>query len=171
MIQGGATPVNIAIGTTLADFAGYASYAAIFDQYRIREVLVRIKARNNAVSVFNTASPNGAVPTAYIVRDLDDGTALSAVIDALQYDNCQTFNGQEDCVVRYQPAVTPAVYGGGAFSGYAVERSDKLWLDIANTTIPHYGLKIEIGPLTATTTSSWVWDITAEAIVEFQNTR
>lgn len=171
LIQNSATPLAAVIGAQLSDFAGYSSFAAIFDQYRIKEILVRIKARSNAVSVFNTASPNGSVPTAYIVRDLDDATALGAVSDALQYDNCQTFNGEEDCVVRYTPAVTPAVYGGGAFSGYAVEQASKMWLDIANVTIPHYGLKLVVGGLTASTTSSWAWDITAEAIIEFQNTR
>ncbi len=171
MIQNSATPLLIALGAQLSDFAGYSSFAAIFDQYRIKEILVRFKARSNAVSVFNTASPNGAVPTAYVVRDLDDATALTAVTDALQYDNCQTFNGEEDCVVKYKPAVTPAVYSGGAFSGYGVTQADKMWLDIANVTIPHYGLKLVVGGLTASTTSTWAWDVTAEAIIEFQNTR
>lgn len=171
IVQNSATSANIAIGFQLSDFAGYSSYAAIFDQYRIKEVLLRIKSRNNAVSVFNTASPNGAVPTAYIVRDLDDATALGSVADALEYDTVQTFNGEEDCVVRLDPAVTPSVFGGGVFAGYAVKHSDELWLDMANTTIPHYGVKIEVGGLTASTTSSWAWDLQAEAIIEFQNTR
>jgi hypothetical protein len=171
MIQNSATILNVAIGTQLSDFAGYSSYAAIYDQYRIKEVLIRFKSRNNAVSVFNTASPNGGVPTAYIVRDLDDATALSTPSEALEYDTVHTFNGEEDCVVRYDPAVTPAVYSGGAFSGYGVTKSDSMWLDMANVNIPHYGIKVSIGGLTSSTTSSWCWDVTAEAIVEFQNTR
>ncbi len=171
LVQNSATLLNAAIGTQLSDYAGYSSYAAIYDQYRIKEVLIRFKSRNNAVNLVNTASPNGSVPTAYIVRDLDDATALSTPSEALEYDTVHTFNGEEDCVVRFDPAVTPAVYSGGAFSGYGVQHSDMMWLDVANTAIPHYGIKVCVGALTASTTSSWVWDLTMEAIVEFQNTR
>ncbi len=171
LIQNSATTLNAAVAFQLSDVAGYTSWTSIFDQYRVKEVLLRFKARSNAVSVQNTAAPNSAVPTAYIVRDLDDNSALTQVSDALQYDTCQTFNGEEDCVVIYEPSVTPAIYSGGAFSGYGIQKAADGWLDVANPSIPHFGIKLCVGGLTASTTSSWVWDMTCEAIVEFQNTR
>lgn len=166
-----ATAQHLQIGFELADLPQSTTFASLFDQYRIEKVLLRFKARNNAVAVFNTASPNGAVPTAAVVKDLDDASALTSLTQYLEYDSMESFSGEEDMVVEIDPSVTPAVYAGGAFSGYAIEQSSKLWLDIANTSIPHYGVKIGLGGLTATTTSSWVWDITAEYIVSFRNTR
>ena len=121
--------------------------------------------------VFNTASPNGAVPTGYVVVDRDDATALTSTTDALQYDNAESFNGTEDFTVDVIPSVTPAVFASGAFSGYSTAPCNALWLDIANTSIPNYGIKGHIGPLSATTSSSWAWDITAEYIVSFRKTR
>ncbi len=169
LVQNGSTTVNVAIGFQLSDLPQVSTLSAFFDQYRLDKVLLRFKSRNNAVFIANTASPNGGVPTGYAVRDLDDASALSVTSDYLQYESCETFNGEDDFVICLTPACTPAVFSGGAFSGYSVKQP--MWLDIANTSIPHYGVKIGIGPLTVSTTQSWVWDVTAEYIVSFKNVR
>ncbi len=171
LIQGSATAVYFAIAFQLSDLTQSTTLAALFDQYRIEKVKVHFKSRNNAVSVFNTASPNGGVPTGYLVVDRDDGTALTSMSDPLQYDNVVSFNGEEDSTVELVPSITPAVYSGGAFSGYTTAPSTSHWIDIANTSIPAYGIKGAVGPLSASVTSSWVWDITAEYIVSFRKTR
>lgn len=159
---------NAALAFNAADLAGFSTLASLFDQYRLDKVLIRLKARSNAVAVQNIASPNASVPSCYIVRDLDDATALTTVSEYLEYDTCETFSGTEDVVCSLVPAITKAVWSG-AFSGYTVEKPG--WLDMANTSIPHYGIKFGGSGLTATTTSSWVWDITAEYIVSFLNSR
>ncbi len=169
LIQNSAVFLNTTIAFQLSDIPNVSTLAALFDQYRIDKVLLRVKSRNNAVFVANTASPNGAVPTAYAVRDIDDASALSTMSDYLQYDTCLTFSGEEDFVIELTPSVTKAVFSSGAFSGYTVDQP--CWLDIANTSIPHYGVKIGVGGLTASTTSSWAWDVTAEYIVSFMSTR
>lgn len=169
LIQNSAVFFNTVIAFQLSDLPNVSSFAALFDQYRIDKVLLRVKSRNNAVFVANTASPNGAVPTAYAVRDIDDSSTLSVLGDYLSYDTCLTFNGEEDFVIELTPSITKATYASLAFSGYTVERP--CWLDIANTSIPHYGVKIGVGGLTASTSSSWAWDITAEYIVSFMNSR
>ncbi len=171
LIQAGATTVNAAIAFCLADLAQVSTLAALFDQYRIEKVKLHIKSRNNAVSTFNTASPNGAVPTGYVVIDRDDATALTSTSDAMQYNNCVTFNGEEDVEVELVPSITMAAYASGAFSGYTSELASSHWIDIANTSVPLYGVKICIGPLSASTTSSWAWDIIPEYVVSFKNSR
>ena len=87
----------------------------------------------------------------------------------MQYDNAIQFNGEEDIEVEIVPSITPSVFASGAFSGYGVR--PPMWIDVANTAVPHYGVKIYVGPLTATTTSAWTWDISAEYIVSFKNSR
>lgn len=171
LIQNGATSVYFSIAFNLADFPQVSTFSALFDQYRIEKVLVRATARSNAVFIANTAAPNAAVPLGYLVVDYDDATAPSAITDLYQYGNCQRFNGEEDWVVELVPALTPAVYSSGAFSGYEVSPSNAHWIDVANTSVPTYGIKGGIGPLTATTTSSWVWDLEIEAILSFKNSR
>ena len=171
LIQGGSSAVYFAIAFQLSDLTQVSTLAALFDQYRMERVKVHFKSRNNAVSVFNTASPNGGVPTAYLVVDRDDATALTSMSDPLQYDNVVSFNGEEDATVELVPSVTPAVFSSGAFSGYSTQPANSTWIDIANTSVPTYGIKGAIGPLTVSVTSSWVWDVTAEYIVSFRKTR
>ncbi len=171
LIQGSATAVYFAIAFQLSDLTQVSTLAALFDQYRIERVKVHFKSRNNAVGVFNTASPNGGVPTAYAVVDRDDSTALTSMTDPLQYDNVVTFNGEEDCSVELIPSLTQALFASGAFSGYSTVPAPSMWVDIANTSVPAYGIKGAVGPLTATVTSNWVWDVTAEYIVSFRKTR
>lgn len=171
LIQAGSTAVYFALGFQLSDLTNSATLASLFDQYRLERVKVHFKSRNNAVAVFNTASPNGGVPSGFVVVDRDDATALTSTTDALQYDNVQSFTGEEDFTIDLVPSMTPPIFASGAFSGYTTIPSDSTWVDIANTSVPAYGVKGHVGPLAATTTSSWVWDITAEYIVSMRKTR
>jgi len=171
VIASGATSTLGALSFTLSDLAQVSSFSALFDQYRFERVRLHVKSRNNAVFVANTASPNAAVPQLLLVIDRDDVTAPSAYTDLLQYDNVVSISGEEDAIVDLIPSITPAVFASGAFSGYASMPSNSMWIDIANTTVPVYGIKFATDLLTLSTTSSWVWDLTAEVVVSFKNTR
>jgi len=164
------TGFGFCVALEFQDLAQATSWSAVFDQYRIEKALFRFKSRNNAISVQNTASPNSGVPTGYVVVDRDDATVLT-VGQAQEYDNCQTFSGEEDFVVSLVPSVTPAVFSSGAFTGYGVAPSGQMWLDVASNNVPHYGVKGWISGLTVSTTSIWVWDITCEVVISFKNTR
>jgi len=171
MIQNSATTLNLAYAFSLDDIPGLSALTSEFDQYRIDRLRVHFKARNNAVNLVNIASPNSAVPTGYAVVDRDDATVLSGVSQAQEYNNCITFNGEEDFTVDLIPSITVATYASAAFSGYSPVPSNSIWLDVANTSIPAYGIKISLGGLTATTTSSWVWDVIPEVILSFKAPR
>ena len=169
LVQNGATSVFAAVAFQLSDLPNSATFAALFDQYKLERVKLHFRSRNNAVFVANTASPNGGVPTGLIAVDRDDASVWTSSTDGLQYDNAIQFNGEEDIEVEIVPSITPSVFSSGAFSGYGVR--PPMWIDVANTSVPHYGMKIHVGPLTATTTSAWTWDISAEYIVSFKNSR
>jgi hypothetical protein len=153
----------------MSDLTQSAQLAAVFDQYKIDYVALRFRSRNNATFVAEVAAPNNGVPTGYIAIDRDDDAAPASIAAVQEYDTCEAFGGSTDITVRLQPSVTPSLYSSGAFSGYAVEQD--IWVDVANTAVPYYGVKGGLSGLTATTTSTWVWDITAEYIVSFKNVR
>jgi len=171
IIQNGPTNVLGGLAFALADLAQVSTFSSLFDQYRIEKIRVHVRARSNAVSVFNTASPNAAVPTMYMAIDRDDASAPAAVSDMMEYDSVFTIQGEEDAIITLVPSITPAVFSGGAFSGYSSSPSNAHWIDLANTTVPHYGLKFGVTALTTSTSSSWVWDITTEMVVSFKNSR
>ncbi len=165
------TAVYFSMGFQLSDLSQASTFSALFDQYRLERVRVHFKSRNPAAFTANTASPNGSVPTGYVVVDRDDATAPTSISSLMEYDNVVAFNGYDTVQVDLIPSLTPAVFASGAFSGYSTRDSDGVWLDIANTSIPSYGIKGGVSGLTTSTTSSWVWEMFVEYIVSFRKTR
>lgn len=171
LILNSPTTLYFAAGFNLADLPQATTYTALFDQYRIEKVKLHFLPRSNAISVFNTASPNAAVPVGYLIVDRDDASAPVSVSEVQQFDNAIAFTGRHYACAELVPSITPASYASGAFSGYLVKDSDSSWIDAANTTVTSYGVKGCISGLTTSTTSSWVWDIIAEYIVSFRKVR
>jgi hypothetical protein len=167
-----AAVVKFAAAFQLSDWAQSSTYASVFDQYRVELLRYFIKSGNNAIGLAGAAAVNQVNPTMYVVVDRDDNNALASYGAALQYDNVIELEGQDNGEITLVPSLTPAIYAGGAFSAYATERSDRVWIDIANTSVPMYGIKGVIGTLAAGAVSyDWTWLVSVEAIVSFRNTR
>lgn len=122
----------------------YAQLAAVFDQYRIREVEVLFRPRiTEAVS--NATSNAGMGGQLTTVIDYDDSSNLATVAAALAYTTAITTPltvSQRRCLI---PKMAVAAYGGGTFSSYANLSNE--WCDAASATVVHFGLKyaIDIG--------------------------
>lgn len=155
----------------LQDIANVASVGALYDQYRIDSILFRMRSKNNAISVYNTASPNNAAVGPLVVIDRDDNTAPTTLTELHQYETCQDLTSQDSLDILIDPSITPSVFAAGAFSGYAVDDSGKYWLDLANTSIPHYGIKCGIPALPTSTTNRFDWLVEAWYKVSFRNIR
>jgi len=166
----GSATTQWSLGFTIADLPQVASFATIFDQYRIDKVVVRIMSRNNAVSMVNLTSPNLVNPLHAIVVDRDDISVLGSYQAVVQYDNCQVIQGDTSMDIELKPSITPAAYSSGAFSGYVIQDTDA-WIDFANTSVLYYGIKGAITQLTASSAQNWVWDINAAYYVSFRKVR
>jgi hypothetical protein len=169
--QNTASDVFASVAFAVADISNIASLSAAFDQYRIDRIQYRLRSRNNAIFIANQASPNYSMPQLYVAIDFDDNTAPTTLLEIQQYDNCQVLQASDSVDIIIEPSITPSVFSGGVFSGYSVTDSDDVWLDLANTSVPHYGLKIGLSALTASTTQKWDWDVEAWYKVSFKNSR
>jgi hypothetical protein len=118
---------------TTADVNQFSSFAAVFDQYWIRQVECWIEPADNSA-----ASEISILPRTYTytVIDYDDVNALTTTAQAEQYSNCVTATTYEGVYLVFQPHM--AVNTGG--SGQANVPSN--WIDCAYTTVPHYGIKM-----------------------------
>ncbi len=166
-----ATATLGAISFRLDDLNQSSTFSSLFDQYRIDRVHLSFRTRNSAATLFNVAAPNNSAPELVVVADFDDASAPSALTDLYQYDNCIIANSGDSIDVLIEPSITPSLYAAGAFSGYAVQGSEDVWIDVANTAVPVYGIKFGITPLQVSTTAVWAWDITATYVVSFRNIR
>lgn len=169
--QSTATDVFASFAFALADIPNITSLSALFDQYRIDRIQFRLRSRNPALFMMNQASPNYSATCPLIVLDRDDNSAPSTLSELKQYDNCQVISSCDSIDIIFEPSTAVALYAGGVFSGYKVETDSDGWVDMANTTVPHYGLKVGIPALVATTTSRLDWDIEAWYGVSFMTKR
>jgi len=169
--QGGSTDVFASFAFCAADVPNIASLGAAFDAYRIEEIQFRLKSRNNAQFIAGTASPNNGSTSPLIVVDQDDNTTPSTLSELQQYDNCAQISAQDNLDIIFTPAITPSVFSGGVFSGYSIDSSGKTWLDLANTGIPYYGIKVGLPALVASTTYKYDWEVSAWYKISFRRGR
>lgn len=161
-----------AFSFALQDLDQVTTFSSLFDQYKFLEVQFCLIPRSNAVD-YNAkavATPANAVnPFMYVVVDRDDSVLPTTIAQLSQYDNCQICNSFTGIEIQLKPSITPSIWAGGVFSGYSI--SSPKYLDISNTTVPHYGIKVGIQPLQVGSTQVIAWDIQLRYKVSFRNVR
>lgn len=150
-------PVFFSEQFSLANFDQYASFTAIFDQYRITSVEVYLTIQGGNLNLTNA----GELTT---VIDYDDANSLPSVGGALDYANSLTSSGQSCHYRRFVPHIAVAAYTG-TFTGFQNKRSD--WIDAASAGIQHYGFKAALG----VTSSVVIYDLTVRANIDFRQVR
>jgi len=127
---GGETSYNIV--ATLNDLPGVADFTSLYDAYRIDWIEVDIYPE------VNTTQPNNSIGQScyYSVLDYDSAPGLTSTL-ALQYSNLVVASAFRPFKRRYVPKAAMAVYSG-AFTSFA-ESPNGLWIDVASSTVQHYG--------------------------------
>lgn len=172
---------------TLADLPQAASFAALFDQYRITKVsisfipgqsMVMQNQENGGIGLVENqaqqvAAGNTAVGLYGSVIDYDDAAAIGTLAAFLQYETWKPGQvGSMKIHTRvFKPRVAASVFNGGGFAGYA--NMTDLWLDVVNTNIQYYGVKFyaDIQSQTGDKVAPQSWRIMAKYTVQFKNVR
>jgi len=118
----------------LSDMSRAVALAANFDQYCVHTVIANFDPQ---MAPGSTITP-GVFASAI---DFDSAVVPTGPGQLEEYFSYLSMNMAPGTVQEriIQPCVTPALYSGSAvFSGYAVARS---WIDSANTSVPHFGVK------------------------------
>lgn len=146
---------SFSLSSNVTDFT---SFVAVFDQYCIHSAVVRIVPNFGALS---TTVSTARIHTALDFDNVNNVTTENAI---QQFSTCITVEATPGKAVErvVKPCMAPAVWAGGAFSGYAVAR---MWLNSSTATVPHYGVRI----LTAGASASLLCDIFVTVIVGFRN--
>lgn len=152
----------------LSDLDQVASFSAIFDQYKFVEVEI-LFVPAQTVNTIQTVAANSTNPFLYVVVDRDDATNLASTAAAREYDNCQIINCTSGLKVRLRPNYTRAIYAAGVFSGYEI--CDPIWLDMANTGIPHFGVKYACDGINGSSTQQIGWSTIIHYKIAFRNIR
>ncbi len=172
ILQNGSSDLFGQISFCLADLSQSTTFSSMFDRYRIDKVKLRITTRNPTPQVFNVASPNNTVPRVYVAVDRDDSQAPTTLTSLTEYDASTVMPGNCSLDIDLIPSVVSTIANASSSATSSlIRRSDEVWLDIAATNIPHFGIKFGVAALQVSTTSNWYFDIEAWYIVSFKNVR
>lgn len=151
---------SLSVGTTSLGFGKYfvlnhisgaSDFGNLFDQYRIRKVEVFFHLQTNpdaAYDINSTATPvinqNNWFPKIWYCADMDDAdTPTLQQIKEYQGAKCKVLEPNKMVKFTVRPLPLVQAFYNLVGSGYGLARSD-MWLDMNNTSIPHYGMKIVI---------------------------
>lgn len=120
-----------------------SEFTNLFDQYKVEKVYVQIDVPLGNSNAFAQPLYN---PLVYYVADYDDPQDAS-LSDLLQYPQMQQHNfwknGYTPFLISMSPKPLRDVAGAGLLTGYG-PMARAPWLRTAETSIPHYGLKLSL---------------------------
>jgi hypothetical protein len=136
------TITTVVAGTAfvLTNFAEYANYIALFDQYRFDELEIWLEPQSSQSTVFSNM---GQMATTI---DLDDANTPSSYNSVVGRQQVVITDGGVGHYHRWKPHMAVAVYSG-AFTSFQNAPAD--WIDCASSSVQHYGLKFSSLPTSA----------------------
>jgi len=143
----------------LSYLPGYTEFTALYDQYKIESISLRI------IPTATTSTPNDPA-TGYVTLavDYDDAVTPTSMTSLFEYGTCQVFQPTEVIEMKLHPRIAKAAYSG-AFTSYASEPAG--WIDVGSPSVQHYGLKVGL----AQTTVVLKYNVFAEYELSFKSSR
>lgn len=140
VLGAGTTPQFASVIFNSANITQFSSFAAVFDQYWIKDVEVWLAPIGTMTSPSYT---NTVAPEFYSVVDYDDGNVPTSVNALMEYSNVVVTRPTEGHYIKFRPHMQSFVLGQA--NGY--ENIPSGWLDVASTTVYHYGVKLGLSAL------------------------
>jgi hypothetical protein len=142
----------------------YAEITALFDQYRIKNVIVKF------IPTSSDTIPNGNISTMiapYIVTAVDYDDVNNISTPPFEYIGCKTNSMKSGFIRKLKPRPAIELFATAVTVGYGVAPKN-MWLGCSSSQLPHYGLRTYIQNTSASTFSYQVL-VTYE--IECKNTR
>jgi len=155
-----------AVQHTINQLEQFASFSALFDQYRITKVDVHFRPMFTAATM--SVPANSLTPLIYTCVDYDDANTPTAISQLREYENCKVHDDKKAFRISYVPHCASAMYSG-AFTSFGNVTSP--WIDMASPTVQHYGYKWAITPGAVGQALLQVWNVTTKLTVQFKNVR
>lgn len=161
-----------AFAPTLGDITNSSEFTVLFDQYRLRSVIVKFRLISPP-EANNTPSILQYYPDIAVTVDHDDATAPTSYDTLLQYGKVKQGILRPNTWFNYKCHPTAAVmyYRTSTTTAYG-PASSKQWFDCNNADIPFYGIKagVNYGSI-GTLTSAVNIEIRMVYVFEFKNSR
>jgi len=163
--------ISVAPGTTFLNAYSFSlnqvggnlgAFGNLYDQYKINKVVMTFVPKFNSSDV-GQAPTGGQMSMIASCIDYDDAVAPLSVGDILEHNNAKLHRTKV-----FTRVVRPCVnfnVSTGATAGVSTKQSP--WLDVVNTNVPHFGVKIGITGTSVTQS----YDIICKYYLSFKQVR
>lgn len=136
----GSSSTSLGLTFSLSDIGNAAELIALFDQFRLDKVVVKITPTFNSIDAPSIAS-SMITPQIFTAIDYDDNTAPPSEASIREFGSCKETNGSKAHIRTLVPKVLTMAYKTALTTAYAPAKS-AMYIDCADSTVPHYGLKV-----------------------------
>lgn len=134
----GVSPATYYWNFALNQIPNVSEYTALYDAYRIKQVVVYF--RPAATQVY-TGNSSGDVPTITTALDYNDNS--TAGVDPTEYQTAMTCQMTTAFARKLSPRTAIAIYNG--VSNAYIQGSPNQWIDCGYPAVPHYQLIVQTG--------------------------
>lgn len=144
--NGATTQGCMCMAFSFDDIIAKTDFTTLFDQFKINRVVVQIKMLPcpEATNAGQVSATNLGTwyPTIWYAPDYDDITTVS-LSDIKEFGNVKhrVLRPNKEINISISPVTLQQIYQTSVSTGYACNFK-KPYLDMSNTAIPHYGLKM-----------------------------
>lgn len=131
---------TIGYSFALNQLPNYTEFTSLFDLYRLNYVVMKF-VPNWTGNDNNPVTTAWSAPNFHSVIDHDDSTNPTSIDYMLQYPSHQMTQGHKIHIRKFRPSVLAQMYTGATDSTCP---KYKQWLNCADASTPHYGLKVYI---------------------------
>lgn len=170
LVQGAGESLG-AIYFQLADVPGYTEFTALFDQYRITKVVMKMMPQTR--EWVNQQDPAAFRVTGFLatILDFDDSVAPASIAAMQQYDNFKYQNvacGEDHVRVVYPRTDSSALVAAGTYTGST--NAGGSWIDCGTPTTVQFGIKYGLSAYLISTMVQR-YDIMFQYWLEFKHLR
>jgi len=146
----------------LGQVPGSSDFTNLFDQYRIRKVVLQFKANQQSFTSSTGSSAVTNIPTRIVTAiDYDDSVAPTSLNELREYNTAQVNTMVESFTREIRPAVSIMAYEGVGSTG---------WISTNDPGVPHYGIKWAV-PSAVASTNGYQLAVEATYHLEFRITK
>jgi hypothetical protein len=152
----------------LNDIPQAATFTSLFDQYRIDKITVVFTPNLAITGIFSAANALLLTPPQlWYAIDYDNASVIAPLTSLMEYEGVRMVQAQDGkpITITFKPRAALAAYAG-AFTSYA--NVGNMWIDCANTTVQHYGVKWGIPCPVSTSFVPTSWSANVEYTISFR---
>lgn len=129
------------VAFTLGDLPDVTDFTALYDQYKISKIEVKWLPRGNSSDV----GSSGNISRFFSVIDRDDDAVPSSIDQLTQYESLKVTPTTATHARSFKPSMRLETATGLGTTANTIVGPK--WIDVTNTNVKHYGVKIGIqGP-------------------------